>query len=91
MGVTKRLIMEAQELHYTALSILCEAGTLKECPWHEGSYMDGSGDLLDAYKLASHQLKEGDISGWSQQELTDKIKELGELWRPDSCQFCEKM
>jgi hypothetical protein len=91
MGVTKRLMMEAQDLHYTALSVLCEAGTLKECPWHEGSYTEGSGDLLDAYKLASAQLKAGEISGWDQRELTDKIKELGEMWWPNSCEFCEKM
>ncbi|MBM3529897.1 MAG: hypothetical protein FJX62_17570 [Alphaproteobacteria bacterium] len=91
MGITKRLMMEAEELHYTALSVLCEAGTLKECAWHGGSYLEGSGDLLDAYKLGSSQLKSGEISGYSQKELTDKIKELGELWWPDSCPYCEKM
>lgn len=91
MGQTKRLMEEQQQLQYVALCVMCEAGTLVECEWHEGTYLDGGGDVMDAYKRAAHQLKSGEISGYSQREVTDKIQELDTLWWPDSCPHCAKM
>ena len=83
MGVMKRFMMETQVLEQIALAVLCTADVIKECPYHEGSYIEsgGSGDLVPAYKIALAQIRDGEIElpdGFTSRDLTDKIKELGE-------------
>jgi hypothetical protein len=95
MGAMKELMMETQQLGQTALAILCAADVIKECPYHDGSYTEsgGSGDLVLAYRIAHAQIRDGEIEipgDFAPRDLTDKIKELGEMYWPDTCGYCDK-
>jgi hypothetical protein len=91
MGATKRLLMEREELWEAAREILCAADVIKECPYHGGTYIEsgGSGDLTYAYRIANARITAGEME-FDRRELTDAIKEQGEMYWPDSCPSCDK-
>jgi hypothetical protein len=92
MGMSKRWMMEQEEMRFAARAILCEADVLKECEWHTDCFMDNSitGDLTQAYKIANHGISAGVID-YDRRGLTDAIKEQGELYWPNECERCNRL
>lgn len=96
MGAMKELMLETQELDALARAVLCDADWIKECEWHEGEYLESGGsggDLTDVYKLANAKITSGEITlpgDFTRRDLTDKIKEMSEMYWPDECVLCAK-
>ena len=95
MGMTKRLLEANDELNQIAMGVLCAADVVKECYRHSGTYVEsgGSGDLEPAYRIAMARIRDEEISlpdGFRPRDLTDKIKQLGEMYWPDECPACAK-
>lgn len=91
MGAMKELMLEQESLRWAAREILCAADVIKECPRHGGSYTEsgGSGDLTNAYRIANARISSGELN-WDRRELTDAIKEQGEMYWPDTCEYCDR-
>lgn len=63
----------------TAIAICIEAGVLEACKMHPGFYF-GSGDVEDAYKLASARFKAGRYRE-EFQDQRDLTKAIEMVWR----------
>jgi hypothetical protein len=94
MGVMKRMAEEADEWRNEALAINLEANSLEECEYHDGTYFEGSEDVVEAYKLANKKISAGTIklpNGMSRTDFTDLVKEVYEdNSGVDGCLQCEK-
>jgi hypothetical protein len=94
MSMSKRWLEEIEALQGIAMGVLCDAKVLKECDMHSGTYLDASGDLQEAYKLANWRISHGEIAlpeGTSRREFTDIIKDVYESNCADECYSCAKM
>ena len=75
----KRVLEEQDFLRRMAIVVLRNAGVMKECEFHDEVYLEGSGELEDAYKLANSRITKGDIAlpaGTTRRDFTDLIKEV---------------
>ncbi len=94
MSVAKRTLEDREARYAEALHLLLEVGALKECENHPGTYMDGSGDLVAAYKLANSRITAGAMevpSGGSRKDVTDMIEAVyGDNSGLSVCPSCEK-
>ena len=94
MGMAKRLLEEQEDQEAWAVRFLCEAGVLKECENHDGTYFDGGADLEDAYRLFYSRVTSGQIvleKGETRREYTDALKSAyDDNSYADGCPTCEK-
>lgn len=73
-----------------ALGITIEAGVLKRCKEHDGSYFQGNQCIDTAYKLGNAQFISGNFKGTfeSTRELTDMITRVVTEHSGPSCSIC---
>lgn len=94
MGIAKRTLEDQHTRYEEALQLLLEVGALKECEIHIGTYMDGSGDRVAAYKLANSRITAGAVevpSGGSRKDVTDLIDAVyNDNSGLSHCPSCEK-
>src|SRR5215467_4835939 len=77
MGMAKRMLEEQEDLRQMALGVLCAAGCLEECEFHESYYFGGGVDLQEAYKIANARITSGQIElpdGVGRSDFTDIVK-----------------
>lgn len=93
MSGSKRLLEGREYLEALAIQILIAADVIRTCDVHGDHYEGGgSGDLEPAYRIANAKITAGEIAlpdGYGRRDLTDKIKELGEMWWPEECPRCQ--
>jgi succinate dehydrogenase/fumarate reductase-like Fe-S protein len=82
MGYWKKRQREMEEDSESALSILCQAGALEECEYHEGEYFEGSAALEDAYKL----IAETTSDGLEEQKQMHRL--ISSVYEENSCLTC---
>lgn len=86
--MSEKAIQEQQNYH-AALDILCEAGTLAKCPYHEHCSYVKSGDIRAAYMLANNQYSHGEHREFeSRRAMTDAMKTVFEEHGVYECQHC---
>lgn len=73
-----------------ALGIVIEAGVLKQCKEHNGSYFRGNEGIEKAYKLGNAKFTAGELKGTfeSRREMTDKIKDVIDQHNFGMCDIC---
>lgn len=71
-----RMTKEGWAKYFAALRIAVEAGVLKRCEEHDGTYFPGNEAIENAYKLGNAEFTAGKLNGTfeSRQEMTDVIK-----------------
>ena|SRR5438876_402141 len=93
-ALSNRVEYDGEELYEMALRVNCDAGSLKECEYHEAIYFDGGSDVQDAYKIANARITAGEIDlpdGVSRRDFTDVIKQAYEENSGlDGCSLCDK-
>ena len=84
--------IDVAALRQSALSVLVQAGTLRECEHHKGSYIQGTCDLAAAYTVANAEFTKGTFGPMSSEfrnGLIDAIKKAyGENMFFDRCEKC---
>lgn len=76
MGRQKEEIARLEELYAFAQEIAIKSGAIRECQYHEGTYID-QGDVEaenNAYAIGESEIKSGEVS-FDRKELMDSIKE----------------
>jgi hypothetical protein len=91
MGIAKRAMEEDEDKRQVALNIAIQAGVLKECEFHPGTYIEGDEEIESAYKLANSSYSNGEYRGMfkSRVDLTDAIKDVVSD-NAGECYSCEK-
>jgi len=95
MGMMKHIMEENEEKRFIARGIAEEAGAIKECEYHPGTFIDqyDSQALETAYKIANKRFTgktDDSVSLFkTRRELTDTIKEVVEE-TGDYCYSCKK-
>ena len=93
MGIMKHVLDEQDWLRRLAIAVLCTAGVMKECEFHDEVYLEGSGELEAAYKLAHSSVTTGEIllpAGTTRRDFTDLIKEVYADECAAECYFCSR-
>lgn len=91
MGGMSEKQIEDQQRASLALDILCHAGTLARCEYHEECSFIASGDVEAAYKLANHQFSHGEHQAFGDRRtMTDAIKAVFDEHGVYECQYCAK-
>lgn len=75
-NLNRGMTEEGWAKYSAALTIAINAGVLKECQEHQGSYFPGDEDIEKAYTLGKAQFTAGKLKGTFQstQEITEIIK-----------------
>lgn len=91
MSIIKRY-MEDQEARYQqGLDLCLQAGAIKECDNHPGTYFEGGEPVEAAYRLAARQVTSGTVGG-TQREVTDAVRTAyDDNAALDCCQECEEV
>ncbi len=91
MGRQKDELAKLEDLYNLAHSIAVEAGAIKECEYHPGTFLtqyDTDAETM-AYEIANNKIESGEIS-CRREELINAIRsaisDAGE-----ECYSCEKM
>lgn len=73
-----------------ALGITTEAGVLRRCKFHDGSYFQGNQGMEKAYNLGNAQFIAGEFKGTfeSTREMTDMINKVITEHQGPSCSIC---
>ena len=78
----------SDDLHQTALGIAVEAGAIKECEYHSGTYLSCDDQEANKKAYAIGTNKVGKL-GFERKELMDAIKSAIDD-AGDECYSCEK-
>lgn len=75
-----------------SLNVLIRSKVLKSCDYHEGTYLDCSGEIQDAYKYANtiYTKSSSDVPFSDRTEMTDMIKMTYDEYCADECYSCAK-
>ena len=91
MGLTKRIWEQRQDKRSVAQWIACKAGCLKECEFHEGTFVNQHSDPTDAFRLGNSMFKgKLDKVFDTRKEITDEIKAAIEE-SADECYSCVRL